>query len=190
MKKVLLPFSLFLLVCSSVVSAQQAKPANETRTVTSILDNSLTSVESEFAPAAEAMPEDKYGFVPSNGEFKGVRSFAQQVKHVAAVNFLIAAALLEEKPPVETGGESGPDALKTKAEIVKYLKDSFTYAHKAFATISEKNAGGSVQSPFGDGTASRLGLATIIVGHCFDHYGQMVVYLRTNGVIPPASRPR
>jgi uncharacterized damage-inducible protein DinB len=165
----------------------QAKP-EEPRSVSQVMDRALKGVESEFVPAAEAMPEDKYTYAPSSGEFKGVRMFAQQVKHVAAVNYLVAADMLGEKPPVELGGESGPDSIKTKAEIVKFLKDSFAYAHKAAGAINEQNKVEAIKNPFGEGTATRLGLATLIVGHCFDHYGQMVVYLRSNGIVPPASR--
>jgi hypothetical protein len=71
------------------------------------------------------MPEDKYSFAPTSGEFKGVRNFAQQAKHLAAVSYLVGAAILEEKPPVELGSENGPDSLKTEADIMKFLKDSF-----------------------------------------------------------------
>jgi hypothetical protein len=152
------------------------------------LDRSVAGVESEFVPAAEAMPEDKYSFAPTNGEFKGVRNFALQAKHVAAVNYLVGAAILGEKPPVELGGENGPDSVKTKAEIVKFLKDSFAYAHKAVGSINEGNLLSPIKSPFGEGMVTRLGLATLIVGHCFDHYGQMVEYLRMNSIVPPASR--
>ena len=134
------------------------------------------------------MPEDEYSFAPTAGEFKGVRTFAQQVKHVAAVNYLVGAAILGGKPPIQLGGESGPDSIKTKADIVKFLKDSFTYVHKAVGTINDGNLLNPVKSPFGEGMVTRLGLATLIVGHCFDHYGQMVEYLRMNGIIPPASR--
>ena len=148
----------------------------------------VTGVENEFVSAADAMPEDKYSFAPTNGEFKGVRTFAQQVKHVAAVNYLVGAAILEEKPPVELGGENGPDSVKTKADIVKFLKDSFVYVHKAVGTINEGNLLSPIKSPFGENTVTRLGMATLIVGHCFDHYGQMVEYLRMNGIVPPASR--
>jgi uncharacterized damage-inducible protein DinB len=179
--------SLFLMAGSSVALAQAAKPA-EAKTPGQALDHYIAGVESEFVPAAEAMPEDKYSFAPTNGEFKGVRTFAQQVKHVAAVNYIIAAAVLEEKPPVELGGENGPDSIQTKADIVKFLKDSFTYVHKAVGSISEKDQLKTVKNPFGDNQIPRLELATWIPGHCFDHYGQMVEYLRMNGIIPPASR--
>jgi len=156
-------------------------------TVPSVMDRGLSGVEREFVSAAEAMPEDKYGFAPTTGEFKGVRTFAQQVKHVAAVNYMIFAAMLGEKAP-DTGGENGPDALKSKAEIVKYLKESFILGHRAMAAMNADNLVEPVANPFGPRPATRLALGNSIIGHCFDHYGQMVVYLRMNGIVPPASR--
>ena len=176
-----------LLTSCGFAQAQDAKPA-EHRTIPQVLDRGLSGVENEFVSAADAMPDDKYSFAPTNGEFKGVRTFAQQVKHVAAVNYMVGAAILEEKPPVELGGENGPDSMKTKADIVKFIKDSFAYVHKAVGTINEGNLLNPIQSPFGENKVTRLGMATLIVGHCFDHYGQMVEYLRMNSIIPPASR--
>jgi hypothetical protein len=178
---------LLLLAGGRVAQAQDAKPA-EHRTIAQVMDRGVSGVEGEFVSAAEAMPEDKYSYAPSSGEFKGVRTFAQQVKHVATVNYMVAASILEEKPPVELGGENGPDSVKTKADAVKFLKDSFAYAHKAVATINEGNLVAPIKSPFGEGMTTRLGMATLIVGHCFDHYGQMVEYLRMNNIVPPASR--
>lgn len=175
-----------LLLLSGLALAQ-AKPA-QPQTVTQILNSSISNVEGEFVPTADAMPEDKYSFAPTAGEFKGVRTFAQQVKHVAAVNYLLASAILGEKPQVDVGGENGPDAIQSKADIVKFLKNSFAYLHKATLTVNDGNLTGSVKSPFGEGTATRLGLATSAVGHSMDHYGQMVEYLRLNGTIPPSSR--
>jgi hypothetical protein len=192
--KTLVPLSATaLLLISAVAYAQSATPAKPAQTstpptFTQVIDRSLQYPESEFVPAAEAMPEDKYDFAPSNGEFKGVRTFGQQVRHVAAANYMICAAILSEKPPVDTGGESGPANIKTKADSVKFLKDSYTYCHKAYQSINESNATGQVQSPFGPNKVSRLGLAMMNIGHPFDHYGQMVEYLRMNGIIPPASR--
>lgn len=158
------------------------------KSVKDVLDGGVKVIEGEFVPAVEAMPEDKFGFAPTNGEFKGARTFAQQVKHVAAVNYLVGAAILGEKPPVDIGGESGPDSVKTKADIVKFAKDSFAYAHKAIASITDDNATGEIKSPFGDGKMTRLGAASVFGWHGFDHYGQMAIYLRMNGIIPPASR--
>jgi uncharacterized damage-inducible protein DinB len=180
--------ALCVLALAGLSAAQDAKSKDEHRTVPQVLDNSATNMEHEFVPAAEAMPEDKYGFAPTGGEFKGVRTFGQQVKHVAAVNYLLGAAILEEKPPVDIGEESGPASITTKADILKYLKESFAYVHKAVQSVNEKNLVETVKSPFGEGKVTRLGLATTVAWHGFDHYGQMVEYLRMNGIIPPASR--
>lgn len=183
-----------LLLSSLCVGQAKAQPAkaqpakDQPKTISQILDGGVKTIEGELVPAAEAMPEDKYGFAPSNGEFKGARTFAQQVKHVAAVNYMIGGAILGEKPPIDLGGENGPDSIKSKADIVKFARDSFAYAHKAIATLTAKNATGEIDSPFGKSKVTRLGMATVFAWHGFDHYGQMAVYLRMNGIIPPASR--
>lgn len=189
MKRIVRVFPVLLLIIGGTIClAQAAKPTDEKLTVSQVLDRDLKNIEGEFVPAAEAMPEDKYGFAPTSGEFKGVRTFAQQIKHVASVNYLVGGAILGEKPPVDTGGESGPDSIKSKADILKFLKDSFDYAHKAVATIDDKNVVASIKNPFGERPATRLGMATVFAWHSMDHYGQLVEYLRMNGIIPPASR--
>lgn len=177
-----------LLALAAVSTAQNSKGKDERRNVTQVLDRTVSNLESEFVPAVEAMPEDKFGFAPTNGEFKGVRTFGEQVKHVAAVNYIFGAAILGEKVPVDVGDESGPASVKTKAEIVSYLKESFLYVHKAVQTINDQNLVEPVKSPFGEGSVTRLGLATSVSAHGFDHYGQMVEYLRMSGIVPPASR--
>jgi hypothetical protein len=183
-----------LLALQILAAAQTNSPSNkskskqEHRSVTEVLDHTVSNLEHDFIPTAEAMPEDKFDFAPTNGEFKGVRTFAQQIKHVAAVNYELGAAILQEKPPVDINDESGPASITTKTEILKYLTESFAYVHKAIATINDKNFIEPVRSPFGEGYVSRIGLATSVASHGFDHYGQMVIYLRMNGIIPPASR--
>jgi uncharacterized damage-inducible protein DinB len=170
-------------------AAPAPQPAPTAPTFASSLDRSLAGVESEVVPAVEALPEEKFAFAPTAGEFKGVKTFAQQAKHIAAVNIMLAAAILEEKPAMDAGsGENGPDSVKTKAEVLKYLKDSYAYLHKALGTLSEANVLGLVKSPWGEGKTSRLSLATTGISHGFDHYGQIAVYLRMNGIVPPASR--
>jgi hypothetical protein len=179
----------FSVLALTVIGASQQNHAkDEPRTVAQVLDRAVMNVDREFVSAAEAMPEDKFGFAPTNGEFKGVRTFGEQAKHVAAVNYVLGAAILGEKVPVDVGEEAGPASVKTKAEIVSYLKDSFTYVHKAVQTINEKNLVEPIKNPFGAGSATRLALATGVASHGSDHYGQMVEYLRMNGVVPPASR--
>ena len=172
-----------MLMCPGIARAQGGD-----KSISQVLDSDVSSIEGEFVPAAEAMPEDKYGYMPTGGEFKNVRSFAAQIKHVAAVNYMVGAAILGDKPPVDTGGESGPAGMTSKADIVSFVKQSFAYAHKAVASITPANATQPVKSPFGDNQTTRLGLANVFAWHGFDHYGQMAIYLRSNGIVPPASR--
>jgi hypothetical protein len=141
--------------------------------------------------AADAMPADKYGFAPTDGEFKGVRTFGQQVKHLAAGNDILAAAALGEEPPTGAGDEMGPETVRTKAEILDYLNGSFAHLGKAIDAIGDKNAtvNSSAISPLKRSETTRLALTVEAMIHAFDHYGQMVEYLRMNGVVPPASRP-
>lgn len=158
-------------------------------TIGQSFDQSLSGVESEFVSLAEAMPADAYAFVPTGGEFKTVRTFAQQVKHVAATNYMIAAAILGEKPPVDIGqGEAGPAALTTREQILPFLKGSFAYLHKAMGSLTAQNMMQQIPSPFGGQPTPRVSVALVAAGHCFDHYGQMVIYARMNRIVPPASR--
>jgi len=189
MRNAKLLLGILFVLCSSGLSLGQMAAPPPAKTPGDAINAVLTIANGEFVGAADAMPEDKYSFAPTAaGEFKGVRTFAQQVKHVAAVNYIFGAAILNEKPPVDVGGESGPDSVKTKAEIMQFLKDSFAYLHKAVASINDKNALDEV-SLFGM-KMSKLSVGTFSTAHPFDHYGQMVEYLRMNSIIPPASRPQ
>src|SRR5882724_2494413 len=179
-----LTYTALAAICSvPLLAADVAAP-----TANKIFDRDLTNIERDIVPLAEAMPADKYNFAPTQGSFKDVRTFGDQMKHVAAVIYMVSASVLSEKNPDMGGSESGPASVKTKDEIVKYLKDSFTYAHKAMNSLTAKNMTDLVNSPFGDGKVARASMATVAVWHSFDHYGQAVVYARMNEVIPPASR--
>jgi uncharacterized damage-inducible protein DinB len=147
--------------------------------------------EKVIVSAADAMPADKYGFAPTDGEFKGVRTFGQMVKHLSATNYILAAAALGEDPPADAGDELGPEAVRTKDEILRYLKGSFMYLDKAIEAIGQKSTPvkSSPISPLKSTEATRMALVVESLVHAFDHYGQMVEYLRMNGVVPPASRP-
>jgi uncharacterized damage-inducible protein DinB len=151
----------------------------------------LKSVQTQIVSAADAMPAAKYAFAPTEGEFKGVRTFGQQVKHLAATNYILAAAALGEDLPVDAGDEAGPEAVRTKAEILDYLNGSFAHLGMAIDAIGDKN--GTVKhspiSPLKASETTRLALTVESLIHAFNHYGQMVEYLRMNGVVPPASRP-
>jgi len=148
-------------------------------------------VEKEIISVVDAMPADKFGFAPTDGEFKGVRTFGQMVKHFSATNHILAAAALGEEPPAEAGDELGPESVRTKAEILAYLKGSFVHLDKAVEAIGQTNipVNASPISPLKRGEVTRLALITETLLHAYDHYGQLVEYLRMNGVVPPASRP-
>ncbi len=142
--------------------------------------NLLSQLQKEITSAAEAMPPEKYSFVPSQGEFKGVRTFGEQVKHLAEANYEFFDGWNVGTPVADAEIEK----LATKADILKALADSYVFAHKAMDSITAANA----FVPTGKEGSTRAGLAAFCIAHSMDHYGQMVVYLRMNGIIPPASR--
>ena len=147
----------------------------------------FTMIEQSFVGLAEAMPAERYGFKPTAGEFTGVRTFGEQVKHVACGNFGFFNQIEQKDPPADCAA-GGPSPARTKAELVAYLRESFAYAQGVLRTMTASNALDLVNGPYG-GPSTRLGIATLAVWHASDHYGQLVVYLRMNGIIPPASRP-
>jgi hypothetical protein len=167
-------------------AASQPQPAP---TLASMVDGEISAIEKQIVDVAEAMPEDKYNFSPESlnipgGDYKGVRTFALQVKHVAASNYFIWSTITGDKVPEAIKDGNGPADLKTKADIIKFLKDSFALGHKAAATLTVE----SMLQPVGQSKSPRLHRAEFGVAHAFDHYGQMVEYLRMNGIVPPASR--
>ncbi|MGA9882552.1 MAG: DinB family protein [Candidatus Acidiferrales bacterium] len=162
-------------------------------TIQSTLDMQLTIQEREFEGAADAMPADKYDFAPTNGNFKGVRTFAQEVKHVATANDRFFGAILGHPPATASDRfeqENGPDNIKTKAQIMQYLRESFAEGHKAIASINNENAFEPLSNAPVPFLRTRAQIAIFACVHMNDHYGQMVEYLRDNGIVPPASRNR
>jgi uncharacterized damage-inducible protein DinB len=179
-----------LLAIGFTASAQQTKKPAAPVTIASELNAQLGLVQQQFISAAEAMPADKYSFAPTNGDYKGVRTFAQEVRHVATANYYFFSAILGQPVPAAISANkqnNGPDDIQTKEQILKYLKDSFALGHRAIATITERNALAPVKGPV-PFLKTRLALASFSCTHAFDHYGQMVEYLRMNGIVPPASQ--
>ena len=144
-----------------------------------------------------AMPADKYDFRPTArvdaqagadaGALQGVRTFGEQVKHLATMIYMTAAIVLEEKSPYGPGrNDNGPDSVQSKDEIVEYLKGSIAYARKALGSLSERNQLDPLRTYFG--SQPRVEVAAGIIYHSYNHYGQMVVYARMNGIVPPSSQ--
>ena len=152
----------------------------------SVLNKHMDWMEQSFMPAAEAMPQDRFFWAPKNGEFQGVRSFAEQIVHVAKVNFALSAAILGEQPSAEAVPSSETSSMRSAA--LRYLKASFAYTHKALSSITEDNAKLPIKHPLFDMVTTRMGLGIVAIAHPFNHYGQIVEYLRMNNIVPPASR--
>jgi len=184
----------------SVQAAPQQQPTaaemSKKETVASAFLRGLQFQEYQVRSAAEAMPEERYGYRPAEGKFKNekpqfgpaeVRTFAEQVKHVACANFAFAAELDGQKPP-DACDKGGPRPAKAKKELLIYLRDSFAAIRKSVGAIDAKNMFDPIEGPYA-GPNTRLGMATVVVWHAADHYGQMILYLRENGIVPPASRP-
>jgi hypothetical protein len=194
MNKLVVCLTLFCATAAApTLRAQGAPPAQQQPpTVASVLNTLYGVVEQQVVSAAEAMPEEKYGFAPTNGEFKGVRTFAEEVRHIGFANHLFFGPLVGETMDIKNiqAESNGPAELKTKAQIVQYLKDSFALGHKALSTITAENEVTLLDKPALPFLSTRLAVANIGTFHPMDHYGQMVEYLRMNGIIPPASRPR
>jgi uncharacterized damage-inducible protein DinB len=177
-----------VLIAGVPSSAAQGQTAAKSLTSAQIVDEWVSNAETHLVPLAEAMPANKYSFAPVNGEFHGVRTFAQQAKHLAANNYAMAAKILGEKPAADQNSEEGPDSVRTKQDVIAYLKGSFAALHKAVATITTANQGAPIPGTLGNRQSTRLGWVIDAVAHSFNHYGQMVEYLRMNGIVPPASR--
>ena len=162
---------------------QTAQPDEIPKSIAESVGGTLLFAEGNFIGLAEAMPEEKYSYIPAVGKFDGVRSFGEQVKHVACAQFAFFNEYEGKKPPDDCE-KGGHDPAKTKAELIKHLKDSFDYSHRVLATLTANNALDRVEGRYA-GPNTKLGISVVAVWHITDHYGQLVEYLRLNGIVPP-----
>lgn len=174
-----------------IVATCAVGQSNAAQSVPATVDRQVSTIENLVIGAAEAMPEADFNFSPENlklqkSDYQGVRSFAAELRHIGASNYLLWSPVTGDKLPDDLGNGNGPEKLKSKADIIQFVKDSFALGHKAAASLTPENM---LQVPNGS-KSSRLYLATFGVAHAYDHYGQMVEYLRMNGIVPPASRQK
>ena len=160
-------------------TGQQRADAKETASLDAQREKHALQALSRIAEkatvsAADAMPADKFGFAPTDGEFEGVCTFGQMVKHLSATDYILAAPALGEEPPADAGNELGPEAVRTKAEILNYLKGSFACLDKAIETIGQQNTPvkSSPISPLKSAEVTRLALVVESIVHAFNHYGK------------------
>lgn len=196
----LLPFAAAGNAQSSNSSTPQRPPTSaelsRSETPGKALVRQFGDQEYEVRAAAEAMPAEKWDYRPAEGLFKSekpelgpteVRTFAEQVKHLACSNFAFAAELDGTKPP-DRCYLGGPSPAKTPTELLVYLRDSFATLKKSLGAITAKNMYDPMDGPYATPN-TRLGLAEVCIWHAAEHYGQMALYLRLNGIVPPTSRP-
>ncbi len=181
-----------MLAASAQSGSTSAKPATGApMSPVQAQEELLNLFEHEFMAVAQAMPADKYSFAPTSAifapaqgaKYDGVRTFAQEISHVSTANYYFGSTILGEKMPVDP---KSIDRLTSKDELLKAAADSFAYAHKALATITPENAYSTIDGV--DGLHTRSVIASFISAHGYDHYGQMVEYLRMNGIVPPGSK--
>jgi DinB superfamily len=180
--RALVTIALLRVALPTVAQQQQPSPA---KTIPDSINYMWKMVESDFTSLAEAMPEEKWSFKPTQGAFTDVRTFGEQVKHVACANEAWAKKLRGETPPdhCDTGG---PSPAKTKAEILAYLHESFVMMDGEIAKSKLDNLMAPMKGAYaGD---NRLEVLNSTLWHISDHYGQLVEYVRMNGIVPPASR--
>ena len=182
----------FLVVSSNAQSAITQKAPERSfigevpTSIAASVGETLHFVEGEFLGVAEAMPEEKYNFVPTMGKFDDARTFREQVKHVACVQFALFNEF-EGKQPPPLCEKGGPSTAKTKAELIQYLKESFDYSNGVVSRLTAANALDRVDGRYAAPT-TKLGISVGAIWHVTDHYGQLVEYLRMNGIVPPVTQ--
>jgi len=151
------------------------------------LDKIYARLERQLILVAEEMPGEEFPFRPS----PDVRTFGEQLRHIGAVQWVVGAGLRGQAAPVDVGdGDSGPLSMTGKPEILKYVTDSFTYLRRTLAAIDDSNALEMIPHPY-DPKNTKVERLTLIAGyaaHGWEHYGQIVVYQRLKGIVPPLSR--
>jgi uncharacterized damage-inducible protein DinB len=168
-------FAMTITMLPAPAFAAQASPAQ-------VFGKLVSGQEEQVVGLAEAMPADKYSFAPTNGQFKGVRTFGQQLTHIAEAQYFFFGGF-GVKPDIDP---KSLDKLTSKDEIIKALKDSFAFAQKATETMTAENAFEEIKQV--DGTNTRASIVAFSLAHTNDHYGQMIEYLRMNGIVPPGSK--
>lgn len=188
------------LACCTATGVAQMNMGGEKVTAGAAMDPAkaqdalLSMFEQQLMGVVKAMPAESFNYTPSakagNGssaaaapKFEGVRSFGQQAIHLAQANYFFFQSFGGPKPTADLKGMSN---LKSKDEIVAALQGSFAYAHQAITTITAENAYTGIEGV--DGMHTRATVASFAVAHGYDHYGQMVEYLRLNGIVPPGSK--
>jgi uncharacterized damage-inducible protein DinB len=157
------------------------KPADPPSKV--VLD-SWNDIGRKLIAMAEDFPEDKYDMKPNPAQ----RSFAEQLLHAAGANYYFTNAVMGQKPPA--GEDPKRDQYKTKADVVAFVKKSFADGAAAIKAKGDKGLNDLIVDSFSNQQFRVIDYAYGFIEHCGEHYGQLVVYYRVAGLVPPESRPK
>lgn len=141
-----------------------------------------SSQKDTLVKLANAMPEDKFGFKPTPAQ----RNYGEQILHIAEANVIQMGRLAAKAPPPVVNMKA-----TSKAEILKALEDSFDYGVAVLKEQTDQTmvqAAGNTRFDRFMGPSTRVRVVSYVMGHTWDIYGQMVVYVRLNGITPPASQ--
>jgi uncharacterized damage-inducible protein DinB len=168
-------------VAAGLIIASQARPAAQTASLKTDFAREWSNNKDTLVKIASAMPEDKYSFKPTPAQ----RDFGGHVMHIAQINMMVLNMLKGAAPAPAINMNA-----KSKADVIKAMSDSFDYGTALINEQTDQTMAGGVQGPpwFGPGQSTRARIIAFLIGHTQDTYGQMVVYLRLNGLVPPASQ--
>jgi uncharacterized damage-inducible protein DinB len=187
MNKLILLLPVLAASAFAQAPAAQPNPADQTNPISASLRNLYMGNRNNIVRTAEKMPEENYGMRP--GAQTEVRTFGQQVTHVATFNFLWCSQAKGEKNP----SPADLDKLTSKADVMKVLNDAFTYCDGAYAALTDASGAQTIDITQENGRQTRnlrMQLLTLNYGHNNEIYGSMVIYLRAKDITPPASEPR
>lgn len=186
MKSPFLAAALFAAALALPGVAQDAKkdtPVKPADSPSKVVLDSWNDVGRKLIAMAEDFPEDKYDFKPTPAQ----RSFAEQLLHAAGANYFFTNPILGQKPPE---GDPKRDQFKTKADLVTFVKKSFADGAAAIQAKGDKGMSELIVEPFSHQQVRIGDLAYGFIEHSGEHYGQLVVYYRIAGLVPPESRPK
>jgi uncharacterized damage-inducible protein DinB len=165
-----------------VIALLQNPPAAPDRsTTTGAAAATYGAVKGFILRSAEKMPADQFAFQPT----AEVRSFAGVLAHIADANYLLCAPVLGEPSPNGSAMDKIEKEALGREALGAKLKESFAFCDRAYEKLTEENAQERV--PFFNGQRTRVGLLWFHISHAFEHYGNLVTYLRLKGIVPPSS---
>jgi uncharacterized damage-inducible protein DinB len=173
-----------VLLCASVSDAQAPSQPSGTDPIAQAIRQTWEEAKRNIVGSARTMPEDKYGFRP----VASVRTYGEILAHIAGANYIFCAAARGEKSPHSE--DAFEKSATTRAAIMKALEESLVYCDAAYKSLTDRSATEGIAAPFGGGKTTRAAALIGNAGHLQEHYGNLVTYLRINGLVPPSSAPR